>query len=101
MQVVVSVDFYQLPPMPNYDDEGGLAFLSSIWKGVFPYTHSFILEKIALQKEPDFIAFVNEIRKGFFQPRWNCLLPSTWKTLRSSKVWFKLINEDIFHQRQS
>lgn len=68
MQVVASGDFYQLPPVPNYDDEGALAFLSSIWKGVFPYTHSFVLEKIVRQKEPDFIAFVNEIRKGFCSP---------------------------------
>lgn len=68
MQVVASGDFYQLPPVPNFDDEGQFAFLSPIWKGVFPYDHSFVLEIIVRQKEPDFIAFVNEIRKGFCSP---------------------------------
>ena len=41
MQVVASGDFYQLPPVPNYDDEGQFAFLSPIWKEVFPCDHSF------------------------------------------------------------
>lgn len=68
MQVVASGDFYQLPPVPNYDDEGQFAFLSPIWKGVFPLDHIFVLKTVVRQKEANVNAFMNEIREGFCSP---------------------------------
>lgn len=38
MQVIVSGDFFQLPPVPRYDNEGKFAFQSRLWDVVFPHT---------------------------------------------------------------
>lgn len=60
IQVVASGDFFQLPPVPRYDDEGNFAFQSKLWDVVFP--HTCLLKTVQRQKEPAFIDFVNELR---------------------------------------
>lgn len=62
IQVVASGDFFQLPPVPRYDDEGNFAFQSKLWDVVFP--HTCLLKTVQRQKEPAFIDFVNELRHG-------------------------------------
>jgi len=38
MQVIAPGDFFQLPRVPRYDDEGKFAFQSKLWDVVFPHT---------------------------------------------------------------
>lgn len=37
MQVIALGDFFQLPPVPRYDDEGKFAFQSKLWDVMFPH----------------------------------------------------------------
>jgi ATP-dependent DNA helicase PIF1 len=64
MQVLVSGDFFQLPPVPNvlYGDTGEFAFESNIWKLAFPHTAN--LTEVVRQDEPDLILAVNELAGG-------------------------------------
>ena len=38
MQVIASGDFFHLPPVPRYDNEGKFACQSKLWDVVFPHT---------------------------------------------------------------
>lgn len=60
IQVVASGDFFQLPPVPRYNDEGKFVFQSKLWDVMFP--HTCLLKTVQRQREPAFIDFVNEIR---------------------------------------
>lgn len=66
IQVIASGDFFQLPPVPRYDDEGNFAFQSKLWDVVFP--HTCLLKTVQRQREPVFVDFVNEIRLGTCSP---------------------------------
>lgn len=68
----MSRDYYQLPPVPNYDDEGQFAFLCPL----FPCDHSFLLTTVVRQKAPTFSTFLNEImksEKAFVIPITSCM----------------------------
>ena len=58
IQVIASGDFFQLPPVPRYDDEGNFAFQSKLWDVVFP--HTCLLKTVQRQREPAFIENCSE-----------------------------------------
>lgn len=64
MQVILSGDFYQLPPVRNilYRDEGKFCFQSAIFQqAIF---HKIILNEVMRQNDPKFIKAVNDISVG-------------------------------------
>ncbi|XP_021368512.1 ATP-dependent DNA helicase pfh1-like [Mizuhopecten yessoensis] len=64
IQVLVSGDFKQLPPVPNYrlGDEGKYCFESEIFQQTFH--HHINLPKVMRQHEEDLIKAVNELCNG-------------------------------------
>ena len=68
----MSCHCYQLPLVPNYDDEGQFAFLCPL----FSCDHSFLLTTVMRQKEPASSTFLNEImtsEKAFVIPITSCM----------------------------
>ena len=53
LQIIVSADFYQLPPVKNEFDVGHYLFQVKWFRSVFP--HIVILSEIVRQNEQDFI----------------------------------------------
>lgn len=55
LQVILSGDFYQLPPVPDVkvDDKGQFAFRNQLWSAAFP--HKVELVDVLRQNEPDLI----------------------------------------------
>ena len=68
VQLVLSGDFFQLPPIPNatYGDYGEYCFLSSIWKTAVP--HHINLTNVHRQAENDLVAAVRQLSKGEITP---------------------------------
>lgn len=70
IQLLVSGDFFQLPPVPNRIDKTdagafanqGFAFQAKAWKRCA--FHSFVLQKVFRQEDETFIAWLNKIRTG-------------------------------------
>lgn len=61
LQVIVSGDFCQLPPVPNAWDEGNFAFTSATW-GAF--CHSAVLKVIVRTNDLQLLRLSNDIREG-------------------------------------
>ena len=66
IQVVFTGDFFQLPPVGNYDDIDTqlFCFESELWQKVFPLENNIELVKIFRQNDPVYIKILNEVRKG-------------------------------------
>lgn len=66
IQVIVTCDFYQLPPVETSGDEesGEFCFESPNYYDVFPLENHVLLTKIFRQKDPQYIEILNEVRKG-------------------------------------
>lgn len=64
VQLILSGDFFQLPPVPNanVDDPGTYCFASSTWKLAVP--HHINLIKIHRQVEMDLVQAIQELSKG-------------------------------------
>lgn len=64
IQVILSGDFYQLPPIRNllYHDDGKFCFQSAIFQQAIP--HRIVLDEVIRQNDPQFIKVVNEISVG-------------------------------------
>lgn len=64
VQVIVSGDFDQLPPVPNTlnYDIGEFCFTSKAWEKTI--RHKFVLHDVVRQPEPDLIQMINEVAKG-------------------------------------
>ena len=59
IQLILSGDFYQLPPV---DDNGEFCFISENWKKIFPRINN--LKKIYRQNDTDYKKLLNRVRKG-------------------------------------
>lgn len=66
IQIVFTGDFFQLPPVGNYDDIDTqlFCFESELWAKVFPLENNIELVKIFRQNDPIYINILNEVRKG-------------------------------------
>ncbi|XP_070556447.1 ATP-dependent DNA helicase pif1-like [Ptychodera flava] len=64
MQIIGVGDFHQLPPVPDFIDQGDYAFLSPLWKLTF--RHTILLTTIYRQQDSqrDLIHALNSIRIG-------------------------------------
>ena len=66
IQVVLTCDFYQLPPIGSHDDEtsGQFCFESPVYNTIFPWENHVVLTKIFRQTDQQYINILNEIREG-------------------------------------
>lgn len=66
IQIVLTGDFYQLPPIETAGDpeSGKFCFESIEWKKIFSYENHVVLTKIFRQNDEVYINILNEIRKG-------------------------------------
>ncbi|CAE6470939.1 unnamed protein product [Rhizoctonia solani] len=69
IQLVVSGDFFQLPPVPDEKNSSAgielgcqFAFEANCWKGVFP--HAYKLTKVFRQTDTVLVRLLNELRLG-------------------------------------
>jgi ATP-dependent DNA helicase PIF1 len=64
IQIILSGDFLQLPPVPNplYGDEGAFSFESNLFKTVIP--HKITLTEVVRQSDPDLVRAIREVSLG-------------------------------------
>lgn len=74
IQLVITGDFFQLPPVPDSNREAKFAFSAATWNTAVE--HTILLTQVFRQKDPEFAAMLNEMRLGK-------LSPETTKAFRS------------------
>jgi ATP-dependent DNA helicase PIF1 len=76
IQLIFSGDFYQLPPVPNKNDNSNIEFCfeSSEWLNTFDINNHINLVKIFRQSDETFSNILNEIRVGKIKRSTNDLL---------------------------
>ncbi|MEW8544677.1 MAG: hypothetical protein AB2693_14215, partial [Candidatus Thiodiazotropha sp.] len=81
LQVVVSGDFYQLPPVGNhvYKDSGEFCFQSVVWQEFFK--HRINLDTVVRQSEPQFIKAIWESSAGHISKDSDLFLKSCERNL--------------------
>ena len=62
LQVIVSADFFQLPPVGDGIDNGEYIFQFKHWSTIFP--HIYMLTEIVRQDEAEFITFLGNLAEG-------------------------------------
>jgi ATP-dependent DNA helicase PIF1 len=62
IQLIVTGDFFQLPPVPDYGRESTFAFDAATWPTVME--HTICLTQVFRQKDPVFANMLNEMRVG-------------------------------------
>ncbi|GFF45868.1 DNA repair and recombination protein pif1, mitochondrial [Aspergillus udagawae] len=68
IQLVVTGDFFQLPPVPEGSNrEAKFAFASATWNTSIQ--HTILLTHVFRQKDPEFAEMLNEMRLGKLSPR--------------------------------
>jgi ATP-dependent DNA helicase PIF1 len=69
LQLIVSGDFFQLPPVARPDGPGyKFAFQAESWDKVFPKENMSSLTRVFRQKENDFVRILEGMRKGLVRP---------------------------------
>lgn len=78
IQLILSGDFYQLPPVGNKDDieTQQFCFESEDWNNVFPLSCQIQLVKIFRQTDEMYSNVLNQIREGVIKKSTNSLLSS-------------------------
>ncbi|KAF3904134.1 hypothetical protein AA313_de0203748 [Arthrobotrys entomopaga] len=66
IQLVVTGDFFQLPPVPDNGKMAKFAFEANTWANCVD--HTILLTHIFRQKDPVFAAMLNEMRLGMLSP---------------------------------
>lgn len=66
IQLVVTGDFFQLPPVPDKNKEARFAFDAKTWNTSIQ--HTILLNHVFRQKDPEFASMLNEIRLGKLTP---------------------------------
>lgn len=62
IQLVITGDFFQLPPVPDYNKVAKFAFDASSWSTCVE--HTIGLHQVFRQKDPVFAGMLNEMREG-------------------------------------
>ena len=72
MQVILSGDFFQLPPVDDKRDpkarEACFAFEAACWKTLIPADNMLSLTRVFRQKENSFVEVLENMRKGICLP---------------------------------
>ena len=70
IQLIMSGDFYQLPPIgdPNEPSTGQFCFESQQWLKVIPWDNHIELNTMFRQKDPKYIEILSQIRQGTLSP---------------------------------
>jgi ATP-dependent DNA helicase PIF1 len=78
IQLILSGDFYQLPPVGNKDEPETqqFCFESEDWNEVFPLYNQIVLVKIFRQTDEKYTKILNQIRQGVIKKSTNELLLS-------------------------
>ncbi|KAJ5279645.1 ATP-dependent DNA helicase PIF1 [Penicillium angulare] len=66
IQLVVTGDFFQLPPVPEGGREAKFAFSAATWNTTIQ--HTILLTHVFRQRDPEFAAMLNEMRLGQISP---------------------------------
>jgi ATP-dependent DNA helicase PIF1 len=66
LQVVLTGDFFQLPPIGNVNepDTSAFCFESPLWHTVIPLDNHIELKTMFRQKDPKYIEILSQVRKG-------------------------------------
>jgi ATP-dependent DNA helicase PIF1 len=67
IQLVITGDFFQLPPVPDGSREAKFAFGAASWTTCIQ--HTILLTNIFRQRDPEFADMLNEMRLGKISPR--------------------------------
>jgi ATP-dependent DNA helicase PIF1 len=62
IQLVITGDFFQLPPVPEGGRQAQFAFNADSWNTTIE--HTIALHKVFRQKDPEFAAMLNQMREG-------------------------------------
>lgn len=62
IQLVITGDFFQLPPVPDKGSSAKFCFEADSWNGVM--NHTIGLHQVFRQKDPEFANMLNEMRRG-------------------------------------
>ena len=78
IQIIFSGDFYQLPPVGNYNDVDTMRFCfeSEDWNNVFKKECHIQLVKIFRQTDNKYVSILNQVREGIIKRSSNDLLKS-------------------------
>jgi ATP-dependent DNA helicase PIF1 len=85
IQLVITGDFFQLPPVPDGGKVATFAFRANTWKTTID--HTIALHKVFRQKDPVFAGMLNQMREG----RLDAQAVAKFKTL-SRKIEY---NDDL------
>ena len=66
IQLVVTGDFFQLPPVPEGGREAKFSFAAATWDTSIQ--HTILLTHVFRQKDPEFANMLNEMRLGRLAP---------------------------------
>ncbi|GBE89851.1 ATP-dependent DNA helicase PIF1 [Sparassis crispa] len=66
IQLVITGDFFQLPPVTKSNTEPFFAFESDAWKKCID--HTVTLSRVYRQKDSQFVSLLNELRRGTISP---------------------------------
>lgn len=66
IQIVITGDFFQLPPVPDYGRIAKFAFDAQTWNTCIE--HTIGLHHVFRQKDPEFAGMLNEMREGRLTP---------------------------------
>lgn len=67
IQIILSGDFYQLPPVDR-DDNGRFAFEANCWPKLFPFSRMKALNRVYRQRDNTFIGILERMRRGQVLP---------------------------------
>jgi ATP-dependent DNA helicase PIF1 len=62
IQLVITGDFFQLPPVPDGGRQAQFAFNADSWNTTIE--HTICLQKVFRQKDPEFARMLNQMREG-------------------------------------
>lgn len=65
IQIVVTGDFFQLPPVPDQGRQAKFAFEAAKWGEI---DHTVALTSVFRQRDPEFVDMLNEMREGRLTP---------------------------------
>ncbi len=66
IQVIVSGDFYQIPPVADrgVPDSGKFCFESELWQSIFPPSQVIVMNEVFRQNDPKYIKILRQTRRG-------------------------------------